>query len=122
GAREAVVHPQSGVTRDRKEVEAEWNGRAFALVDTGGVDAAERDDLARAVQAQARVAVAEAGVVVLVVDARAGLRPGDAELAAELRSAPVPVIVAANKIDGARHEPLAAECYGLGLGHPAPVS
>jgi GTP-binding protein len=122
GGREAVVHEQAGVTRDRKEVEADWNGRAFALVDTGGVDAAERGDLARAVQAQARAAVADADVVVLVVDARAGLRPGDAELAAELRGAPVPVIVAANKIDGGAQEPLAAEFYALGLGDPVAVS
>jgi GTPase len=120
--REAVVHEQAGVTRDRKEVEAEWNGRRFLLVDTGGVDLDERDDLARAVQRQAREAIAEAQVVVLVADARAGLRPGDQELAAELRGAPVPVIVAANKVDDVRHEPLAAEFYALGLGDPVPVS
>ena len=74
--REAVVHEQSGVTRDRKEIEAEWNGRRFLLVDTGGVDLADRDDLARAVQRHARAALAEADVVVLVVDSRTGVRPG----------------------------------------------
>src|SRR5437762_8084293 len=84
GTREAVVHEQAGVTRDRKEVEAEWNGRRFLLVDTGGVDLADRDDLARAVQRQARAALADADAIVLCVDARAGLRPGDEELAAEL--------------------------------------
>jgi GTP-binding protein len=122
GTREAVVHEQAGVTRDRKEVEADWNGRRFLLVDTGGVDLADRDDLARAVQRQARAALAEAQVVVLAVDARAGLRPGDVELAAELRGAPVPVIVAANKVDTAAAIPDAAEFHRLGLGEPVAVS
>ncbi|HEY7633286.1 MAG TPA: GTPase, partial [Thermoleophilaceae bacterium] len=98
--REAVVHEQPGVTRDRKELETEWNGRPFLLVDTGGVDMEETDNLARAVQEQARNALAESDVAVLVVDARAGLRPGDAELAKELQRASIPVIVAANKVDG----------------------
>jgi GTP-binding protein len=122
GTREAVVHEQSGVTRDRKEVELDWNGRRFALVDTGGVDLAEHGDLARAVQVQARRALADAQLAVLVVDARAGLRPGDEDLARELRGSPVPVIVAANKIDDVRSEPDAAEFYKLGLGDPVAVS
>src|SRR2546423_14458443 len=79
GSREAVVHERAGVTRDRKEVPAEWNARAFTLVDTGGVDLADRDALSVAVQDQARAALADAAVVVLVVDARAGLRPGEEE-------------------------------------------
>jgi GTPase len=120
--REAVVHEQSGVTRDRKEIEAEWNGRRFLLVDTGGVDLEEEDDLARAVQSQARHALAESQVAVLVVDARAGLRAGDDDLARELRRAHIPVLVAANKIDSAKAIPDAAEFYGLGLGDPIPVS
>jgi GTP-binding protein len=122
GTREAVVHELAGVTRDRKEVEAEWNGRRFHLVDTGGVDLADRDDLAREVQRQARAALEEADVVVLVTDARSGVRPGDAELAAELRGARVPVIVAANKVDSAGAIPQAAEFHRLGLGEPVPVS
>ena len=120
--REAVVHEQSGVTRDRKEIETEWNGRPFLLVDTGGVDMEETDNLARAVQEQARHALAESDVAVLVVDARAGLRPGDAELAKELQRSPIPVIVAANKIDGASALPDAADFHALGLGQPVPVS
>jgi GTPase len=120
--REAVVHEQSGVTRDRKEIETEWNGRRFLLVDTGGVDLEEEDDLARAVQSQARHALSESQVAVLVVDARAGLRSGDDDLARELRRAQIPVLVAANKIDSAKSIPDAAEFYGLGLGDPIPVS
>jgi GTP-binding protein len=122
GTREAVVHEHAGVTRDRKEIDAEWNGRPFLLVDTGGVDLVEEDDLARAVQLQARQAMADAAVVVLVVDARAGLRPGDAELAGELRRSPVPVLVAANKVDDVKAIPSASEFYGLGLGDPIAVS
>ncbi len=122
GTRETVVHEQAGVTRDRKEVETEWNGRRFLLVDTGGVDLEERDTLARAVQLQARQALAEADVAVLVVDSRAGMRPGDAELAAELRTSDVPVVVAANKIDDVRQEPDAADFYALGLSDPVAVS
>jgi GTP-binding protein len=122
GSREAVVHQESGVTRDRKEVEAEWNGREFVLVDTGGVDLEEPGDLAEAVRRQARQAIAEADVALLVVDARAGLRPGDAELAGELRGGPVPVIVAANKVDDQAQAPSSAEFYGLGLGDPVAVS
>jgi GTPase len=122
GTREAVVHEDAGVTRDRKEVETEWNGRSFLLVDTGGVDSEDTDALARSVQEQARFALAESAVVVLVVDARAGLRPGDAELAKELQRSPVPVVVAANKVDGPSALPDAADFHALGLGDPVPVS
>ncbi len=120
--REAVVHETSGVTRDRKEIETEWNGRRFLLVDTGGVDREEEGDMARAVGAQARRAVAESAAAVLVVDARAGPRPGDRELARELQRAPVPVLVAANKIDAAGLQPEAAAFWSLGLGEPVAVS
>jgi GTP-binding protein len=125
GGREAVVHEQPGVTRDRKEIEADWNGRRFVLVDTGGVDLAESADLAPAVQGQARAALAEADLALFVVDVRAGRRPGDEELAAELRraaSAGTPVVVAANKVDDVRAIPEAAELHALGLGEPVPVS
>jgi len=122
GTREAVVHEQAGVTRDRKEIEADWNGVGFTLVDTGGVDQADGGELSVAVRRQARAAIADADLALLVVDARAGLRPGDAELAGELRGGEVPVIVAANKVDDPRQTGLAAEFYGLGLGDPVAVS
>ncbi len=121
-SREAVVHEQPGVTRDRKELATEWNGRALTLIDTGGVDLEDRDDLARQIQQQARAALADADLAVLVVDAKAGLRPGDQEMADLLRRAPLPVIVAANKVDTVSDVPLAAEFHGLGLGEPVAVS
>ena len=122
GTRDAVVHERPGITRDRKDVPAEWNGRRFTLVDTGGVDLEEHDALARSIQEQARVALADAQVALLVVDARAGVRPGDEELADLLRRSDVPVVVAANKIDNPQDMPLAAEFHRLGLGEPHPVS
>jgi GTP-binding protein len=122
GTREAVVHEQAGVTRDRKEIEADWNGLGFTLIDTGGVDLAGEHELAEEIRRQALIALEEADLALLVVDARAGLRPGDEELARELRGGPVPVIVAANKVDDARQAGLAAEFYGLGLGDPIAVS
>jgi GTPase len=121
-SREAVVHETSGVTRDRKELETDWNGRSLTLVDTGGVDLEEREDLARQIQAQARAALLDADIAVLVVDARAGVRPGDQDMADLLRRATVPVIVAANKIDSVKDLTLTAEFHSLGLGEPIAVS
>jgi GTP-binding protein len=122
GTRETVVHEDAGVTRDRKEVEADWNGVGFTLVDTGGVDFAGEHQMAEEIRRQALMALETADLALLVVDARAGLRPGDAELARELRGGGVPVIVAANKVDDARQTGLATEFYGLGLGDPLAVS
>ena len=122
GTRETVVHEQAGVTRDRKEVDADWNGLGFTLVDTGGVDLAGEHERADEIRGQAMAALADAQLAVLVVDARAGLRPGDAELARELRGGEVPAIVVANKVDEGTQQGLAAEFYALGLGDPMPVS
>ena len=90
GTREAVVHERPGVTRDRKELECEWNGRRFTLIDTGGVDFQDEDPLAGSIRDQARAGLADAQVAVLVVDARAGVRPGDEEMADLLRRSPLP--------------------------------
>ncbi len=121
-SREAVVHEQAGVTRDRKELETDWNGRRLTLIDTGGVDLEDTDELARQVQDQARAALADADAVVLVVDAKAGLRAGDHEVGELLRRGSLPVVVAANKVDGAADLPLAADFHRLGLGEPVAVS
>jgi GTP-binding protein len=122
GGREAVTHAEPGVTRDRKRVRCEWNGVAFELLDTGGIDIEDESELARDIQQQARLGIAEADVVMLVVDARAGLRAGDADLAKTLRGADVPVVVVANKLDRPEDEHMTAELNKLGLGEPLGVS
>ena len=122
GSREAVVHERAGITRDRKELECEWNGRRFTLIDTGGVDFQDEDPLSGSIRDQARAGLADAQVAVLVVDAKGGVRPGDEEIADLLRRSPLPTIVAANKCDGVADLPLAADFHRLGLGEPMPVS
>jgi GTP-binding protein len=122
GGSEAVTAPEPGVTRDRKRLGTEWNGVAFELVDTGGVDLEDVAELARDVQTQARLAIAEGDAVLMVVDGRAGLRAGDAELARTLRGSEVPVLVAVNKADRPDDFHSAAEFHSLGLGEPLAVS
>jgi GTP-binding protein len=120
--REAVVHERPGITRDRKELSTEWNGRRLTLIDTGGVDLEDHDPLAVSIQDQAREAIADAEVALLVVDARAGLRPGDQEIAQILRGGELPVVVAANKVDTPGDIALIHDFHRLGLGDPLPVS
>src|SRR5215467_4799331 len=122
GGSEAVTAAEPGVTRDRKRLATEWNGVAFDLVDTGGIDLGDEAELARDVQSQARLAIAEADAVLMVVDGRAGLRAGDAELAKTLRGGEVPVLVAVNKADRPDDHGIAAEFHALGLGEPLAVS
>jgi GTP-binding protein len=122
GGNEAVTSPEPGVTRDRKRLATEWNGIAFELVDTGGIDLGDEAELARDVQAQARLAIAEADAILMVVDGRAGLRAGDAELARTLRGSAVPVIPVVNKADRPDDYAIAAEFHALGLGDPIAVS
>jgi GTPase len=122
GGREAVTDAEPGVTRDRKRVPCEWNGVAFDLLDTGGIDLADESELAEDVQRQARTGGAGAGAILLVVDGRAGVRGGDAELAKTLRGSDVPVLVVVNKADRPDDEHIAAEFHQLGLGDPIAVS
>jgi len=122
GSRQAVVHETQGTTRDRKELVAEWNGRRFLLVDTGGVDIADASPITRQIVEQARAAIGDADLVLFVVDARAGVTPGDEELAQILRESKKDVIVIANKIDDPSQEVLALELHRLGFGKPFPVS
>ena len=121
-SRAAVVHETPGVTRDRKELVADWNGLRFRLIDTGGLDIADTSPITRSVAEQARTAIAVADVVLFVVDARAGVTPGDEELAGILRHARKPVLLLANKIDDPGQDALALEFHRLGLGDPVPVS
>jgi GTPase len=122
GTREAVVHERAGITRDRKELPCEWNGRRFTLIDTGGMDALDDDPMGVSIREQARAAMGEAAVTVLVVDSKAGIRPGDEELADLLRRHDKPVLLATNKVDSVELTPASAEFYALGLGDPIPVS
>src|SRR6267378_607480 len=122
GSRAAVVHETSGVTRDRKELVADWNGKRFLLIDTGGVDIADVSPLTRSIADQAREAVAQADIVLFVIDAQIGITPGDEEVAQILRESHKPVLVIANKIDDPRQDSLALELHRLGLGDPIPIS
>ncbi len=121
GRREAIVEERPGVTRDRKEVEASWQGREFTLVDTGGWIAAG-DSLDEKVSRQSERAMSEADVVLFVVDSTVGVTEDDARVAALLRGTDAPVIVVANKVDDRVHEASIWELMSLGLGEPAPVS
>jgi GTP-binding protein len=122
GTRAAVVHETPGVTRDRKELLCEWRDMQFLLIDTGGVDIADATPITRSIADQAREAVAEADLVLFVVDAQIGITPGDEEVAQILRESRKPVLVLANKIDDPKQEALALELHRLGLGDPIPIS
>jgi len=121
-SRQAVVHETQGTTRDRKELVVEWNGEQFLVIDTGGVDIADPHPITRQVAEQARAAISEADLVLFLVDARAGVTPGDEELAQILRESKKDVLVLANKIDDPSQEQLALEFHKFGFGEPFPIS
>ncbi len=114
GGRTAIVEDRAHTTRDRLYGDAEWNGRRFVLVDTGGLELDPDDLIEAAVQDQARLAIDEADVIVFVVDAVVGLMPPDQEAADILRRAKAPVIVAVNKADNEKRELEGAEFHALG--------
>src|SRR5256884_736770 len=122
GRRDAIVDAQPGVTRDRHFGAAEWNGRRFWLVDTGGMVLGAEDALNRAIRTQVETAVAESDVVLFVVDVEAGVHPADAEVASYLRKAGRPVVLVANKADRLPDDVRHLAFYELGLGDPFPVS
>jgi GTP-binding protein len=131
GKRRAIVDDKPGVTRDRGYYPVEWTGEDFTLIDTGGW-VAERSflketlevsgDFAPLINAQVDQALAEAHVLVQVVDGQVGITPEDLEMAKKLQKLHKPVLVAVNKIDDVLQRPLAAEFYALGLGDPMPLS
>ncbi|HKI24553.1 MAG TPA: ribosome biogenesis GTPase Der [Gaiellaceae bacterium] len=120
--RTAVVHEEPGVTRDRKDIVCEWSGRRFILIDTGGVDLAGRSEITRQIAAQARTAIDEADLVLFVVDAQAGVTPGDEEVAELLRRSDRTVLLIANKVDDPTRTDQIHEFHRLGLGEPVPIS
>ena len=121
GRREAVVEDRPGVTRDRVSYDANWNGRAFTVVDTGGWDPDGRG-LSGSIRAQAEMAVQLADAVLFVVDATVGITDHDEAVVRVLRKADKPVVLAANKVDDERVEAQAYNLWNLGLGEPHPVS
>jgi len=121
GRREAVVEDVPGVTRDRVTYEAEWTGRRFVVVDTGGWER-QVDGLDARVAEQAEIAIELADAVMFVVDATVGATTTDEAVVKLLRRSGKPVILAANKVDDQRGESDAASLWGLGLGEPYPVS
>ncbi len=121
GRREAVVQDVPGVTRDRVSYDANWNGRAFTVVDTGGWDPDARG-LAEAIRAQAEIAVTLADAVLFVVDATVGITDADESVVKILRKSGKPIVLAANKVDDMRTEAEAFGLWNLGLGEPQPVS
>jgi GTPase len=121
GRRAAITQEVPGVTRDRVAYPAEWAGRRFELVDTGGWEP-KATGLQASVVAQAERAMADADLLLLVVDATVGVTEEDAAAAARLRRGKVPVLLVANKVDSAAAEPQAADLWSLGLGEPLAVS
>jgi GTP-binding protein len=122
GKRVAVVEHKPGITRDRIYREAEWNGKRFELIDTGGILFQDEDPLVEQIRLQANIALEEADVVIFLADAVDGITPADHELADALRPLKKPIIVAVNKSDNVDRDTWATDFYGLGIGDVYPVS
>jgi GTPase len=122
GGRPAVTEERPGVTRDRREFTADWAGRDFMLVDTGGWELTPGEPLSSAIRAQAEAAIHSADAVIFVVDATTGVSDDDAGVVTLLRQAEIPVVLAANKIDAAGRSGLLDELWRIGLGTPYGVS
>lgn len=122
GQRMAIVEDVAGITRDRLYSEAEWNGREFVVVDTGGILLNEMDPLKAEVTIQAQLALEESDVVLFMVDTAVGITPADQEIADHLRGSAKPILIVANKADNTVRDQDAAEFYALGLGEVYPIS
>ncbi|NMB45524.1 MAG: ribosome biogenesis GTPase Der [Firmicutes bacterium] len=122
GGRLAIVEGEPGVTRDRIYAESQWLTRSFILIDTGGIDFDDTDDIVVEVRRQAEIAIDEADVIIFVVDARTGITADDQEIANLLRRSSKPVIVTANKVDHHALEAAIYEFYQLGLGDPIGIA
>ena len=123
GKRLSIVEDTPGVTRDRLYAQAEWRGRTFDLVDTGGIEPGTDDQILSFMREQAEIAIAAATVIVFVCDIRTGMTAADQEVAGMLQRSRKPVVLAVNKMDSTGHnDPDMYEFYNLGLGDPYPVS
>lgn len=122
GRRQAVVADRPGVTRDRIVAQAEWSGRDFLLIDTGGMDPYDTDELRQEVFRQAQIAMDEADVICLIVDGQEGIHPLDEEVAARLRQTEKPVILVVNKAENPNVEMERYAFYALGLDEPIAIS
>ncbi|HEX6268223.1 MAG TPA: ribosome biogenesis GTPase Der [Burkholderiales bacterium] len=121
-SRDAIVHDLPGVTRDRHYGEGRHGERSFIAIDTGGLEPGAPDGIFAEMARQAEQAIAEADAVLFIVDARAGLAPGDHKIADRLRKLRAPVFVAVNKAEGMQSDTAVAEFHELGLGQPAAIS
>lgn len=119
---EAIVHEMRGVTRDRSYHTADWNGRSFTLIDTGGIEMGSDDAFQSSITSQALAATDEADVIIFLVDGQTGINADDEEVARILRRSKKPVLLAVNKLDSVKQEGEIWEFYQLGLGDPHPVS
>ena len=122
GGRDAIVSEHAGTTRDRHFGDGEWGGRHFWLVDTGGLMPGSSDSMDIAVREQVELAVTEADLILMVVDGKEGLNPVDREIAAQLRRAGRPVLLAVNKLDDLPNTTAQYGFYELGLGEPVGLS
>ncbi|WP_270171611.1 ribosome biogenesis GTPase Der [Paenibacillus sp. SYP-B4298] len=122
GDRLAIVEDKPGVTRDRLYGTGEWNGKAFSIVDTGGIEIDGEDEIMKSVRMQAELAIEEADVIVFMVDAKAGLTHADDEVARMLFRSQKPVVVAVNKVDNFNRMDDIYEFYSLGFGEPIAIS
>ncbi|HBT95646.1 MAG TPA: ribosome biogenesis GTPase Der, partial [Coriobacteriia bacterium] len=121
-SKDAIVHEQRGVTRDRSYHRADWNGRFFTLIDTGGIEMAADDVFQGSIRNQALLATEEADVIIFMVDSRIGLTADDVEVARLIKRSKRPVILAVNKMDNPAKEDELWEFFNLGLGDPWPIS
>ena len=121
-SRISIVEDTPGVTRDRLYATAEWLDQEFMMVDTGGIEIMNADEIAVSIRQQAQIAIREADVILLVCDARAGITTEDAEVARLLRQSKKPIVLAINKADSPKQELNTYEFYNLGIGEPYPVS
>ncbi len=121
-ASEAIVHEARGVTRDRSYHRADWNGKDFLLIDTGGIETGSTDEFQTSIKTQALMAAEEADAIVFLVDGRTGLLAEDETVARMLKRADRPVFLAVNKMDTPGREDETYQFWNLGLGQPWPVS